>query len=120
MSRDYRLYLDDMKTSSEKIRRYVGSMSFGEFLADEKTLDAVVRNLQIVGEAAGHVPEEITRKYPLVDWAGITGFRNIVVHEYFGVDEEILWDIITRHVPRLDEQLSDILVAEGTDGGQAA
>ncbi|MCS7261524.1 MAG: DUF86 domain-containing protein [Anaerolineae bacterium] len=112
MSRDIRLYLEDIIEACEKILRYTREMSFAQFAADERTLDAVARNLEIIGEAARHIPEEIRQRYGEVEWAKIVALRNVVAHKYFGVDEEILWDIIQNKVPHLLEHVQHILDAQ--------
>jgi len=109
MSRDYRLFLDDIRDSCAKVLRYTAGMNFEQFVDEEQVFDAVVRNLGIIGEATKHVPNEIRNLYPQVDWKKISGLRDVVVHGYFGIDEEILWDIIQNHVPELLEQVTQIL-----------
>ena len=109
MSRDYRLFLDDIQESCAKILRYTQGLSFEQFVSDDKTFDAVVRNLAIVGEAVKHVPEPVRLRFPEVDWHKISGMRDILVYEYFGIDEDILWDIIQHQVPTLAERVERIL-----------
>jgi len=110
MSRDYRLFLDDIQESCAKILRYTQGLTFEQFVRDDKTFDAVVRNLTTVGEAVKHVPDEVRLCYPQVDWRKIGGLRDILVHEYFGIDEDILWDIVQHQIPVLFEQVERILV----------
>ncbi len=113
MSRDYRLYLDDIQTSVEKIRKFTQGLSFDEFSADNKTFDAVVLNLQIIGEATKHIPDSVKEKYPDVDWRRIAGLRDVIAHGYFGLNEHILWDLVQNRVPQLQEQVRHILAKEG-------
>ena len=79
----------------------------------KRPFDAVVRNLEIIGEAAKHIPAEVQARYPDVEWRSIAGLRDIVAHEYFGIDEDILWDIIMHQVPALLTQVRQILKHEG-------
>jgi uncharacterized protein with HEPN domain len=113
MSRDFRLYLDDIQVSAEKVLRYTRGLGFAQFVSDDKTFDAVVRNLEIIGEAAKNIPQDIRDRYPDVEWRRIAGLRDVVIHEYFGIDDRILWDVVCNHVPRLLDQVRRILAAEG-------
>ncbi|MBI5080230.1 MAG: DUF86 domain-containing protein [Chloroflexi bacterium] len=109
MSRDYRLFLDDIKTACQKVLRYTSEMSYEQFINDEKTYDAVVRNLEVIGEAAKKVPDEVRERYPDIEWKKISGFRDIAIHEYYNMDEEILWDVVKNRIPELLEQVTEIL-----------
>jgi uncharacterized protein with HEPN domain len=109
VSREYRIYLDDMRLSCEKVLRYTYGLTLDAFVRDEKTFDAVVRNLEILGEAAKHVPLDVRERHPQVEWRKIAGLRDVIAHEYFGIDEDILWDIIRRQVPLLLEHVRQIL-----------
>lgn len=101
MSRDLELYLDDMEASCEKVQRYTAGMDCAAFIADERTYDAVVRNLEIIGEAAKRVPDDLRRRMPDIEWRKIAGLRDVLVHAYFGIDNEVLWDIVYNKVPEL-------------------
>ncbi|MBM4017845.1 MAG: DUF86 domain-containing protein [Planctomycetes bacterium] len=109
MRRDCDVYLQDILEAREKIGAYVGGMSRDALAADGKTLDAVVRNLEIIGEAAKNVPEAVRAAHPEVKWKRITGLRNILAHQYFGVDLDIVWDVVRNKVPALAESMRRIL-----------
>jgi len=109
MPRDYKVHLEDILEAANKIRRYTFGMSREMFSADEKTLDAVIRNLEIVGEATKGVPDEIRLQHPEIDWKKIAGLRDILIHAYFGIDVEIIWDIVQTKLPVLEEQIKQML-----------
>jgi uncharacterized protein with HEPN domain len=109
MSRDYSLYLGDIAIACEKVLRFTDGSTYEQFTQDERTYDAVLRNLEIIGEAVKHVPAVIRKKYPQVEWRKIAGFRDIVAHEYFGVTDEIVWDIVANKIPAFLEQVSKIM-----------
>lgn len=115
MSRSIRLYLEDILTSGVKVRRYTQGMSFEDFQADERTYDAVVRNLQIIGEAVKNIHQEIRLKYSEVEWRKIAGLRDILAHAYFSIEDEIVWDIVETKIPPLLIIVERILEAEFRD-----
>ena len=85
--------VEDIIESGEKILLYTNGLSFEQFISDSKTIDAVIRNFEIIGEAANRLPEEFKDKYPEIDWHRMRGFRNRIVHDYFGIDYNIVWQI---------------------------
>lgn len=103
--REPHLYLQDILNSVNKIEKYIEGITIEEFNKDEEKIDAVVRNLEIIGEAARNIPQEIIEKHPEIPWEKMVSMRNKVLHEYFGVDEEILWQTVTEDLPFLKEQL---------------
>jgi uncharacterized protein with HEPN domain len=105
MSREWRLYLNDMLKGCEKARRYTAGMDRQAFLEDERTYDAVVRNLEIIGEAAKRIPDDVRRRVTGVEWRKIAGMRDWIAHAYFGLDPDILWDVIANKVPELMQSL---------------
>jgi len=112
MHRNHRIFLKDILSSISKIDEYVGDFSFQDFAKDGMRVDAVVRNLEIIGEAAKHVPDDVRRKYAFVDWRKISALRDILIHEYFGVDFDILWDIVKNKIPILKNDVKKILELE--------
>ena len=80
-----------------------------EFFKDDKTYDAVMRNIQIIGEAIKHLPAEVRKEYKNVDWKKAAGLRDIVVHEYFGINKDIIWDVIRNKIPELETEVKKIL-----------
>ncbi len=109
MPRDSKVYLDDVAQAIRKINSYLAKLNQKQFAEDEKTVDAVIRNLEIIGEAVKRLPDEIRRKYPEIDWKKIAGLRDILAHEYYGIDIEIIWDIITNKLPPLAKQVEAML-----------
>jgi uncharacterized protein with HEPN domain len=109
MPRDFRLYLDDILESCQKIRRFTEGLSFEEFARDVKTQDAVIRNFEVIGEAANRLPEAIKSQYSGVEWPKIIGFRNILIHEYFGVKLQTVWTAIQKKIPILEDETRTIL-----------
>ncbi len=107
MSRDEALFLEDMRRGCEKVLRYTANMDRNEFLCDEKTYDAVVRNLVVIGEAAKRVPEAARGRHPTVNWRKVCGLRDILVHAYFGIDDDILWDVVANSIPELRRALRE-------------
>ncbi|NCV86346.1 MAG: DUF86 domain-containing protein [Oxalobacteraceae bacterium] len=102
------LLINDILDSCNKILQYTSYMSFEEFLKDSKTIDAVIRNFEIIGEAANRLPDEFKEEYPSIDWHKIRGFRNRIVHDYMGIDFSIVWDIRNSYLPSLIESLKKI------------
>ena len=104
-----KLLLEDIIESAEKILQYTKGISFEEFSKDNKTVDAVIRNFEIIGEASNLLPDELKDKYSEIDWHRIRGFRNRIVHDYFGVDLQIIWKIILDQIPGLISEISKII-----------
>lgn len=109
MPRDYKVYLEDILEATRKIHDYSSGLTFKDFANDSKTLDAVVRNLEVIGEATKKVPESIRARHPSIDWKKIAGMRDILIHEYFGVDLDVIWDILQNKLPTFEKQVERIL-----------
>lgn len=112
MHRSYILYLEDILESSNNIQNYAGNLSYQELIADRMRLDAIVRNFEIIGEASGKIPQDIQEKYSFIEWRKIADFRNVLAHEYFGIDLEIMWQIIKEKLPELQKGIKSILEQE--------
>jgi uncharacterized protein with HEPN domain len=109
MPRDYRVYLDDILEAAGKIEEYIEGYTRREFVEDSRTVDAVIRNLMVIGEAANHVPDEVRTRYPAAQWRDMIGLRNIVVHEYFGVNLDVIWKIVQNDLPQVRVLVKKIL-----------
>jgi uncharacterized protein with HEPN domain len=109
MPRRPEVYLEDMLASCQNISRYTTGLTRQQLAADSKTLDAVVRNLEIIGEAAKSVPKDVRAAHPEIEWKKIAGLRDILIHQYFGIDVEIIWDIVQHKLPGLADQVRRIL-----------
>jgi uncharacterized protein with HEPN domain len=107
--RRWDIRIRDIVASIEKIQKYTENMDANAFLGDSKTVDAVVRNLEVIGEAARHVPDEIVGKHPEIPWREMRDMRNLLSHEYFGVNTDIIWETIQSDLPTLPALLKAIL-----------
>lgn len=107
--RDYIMFLEDIFDSAKNIEKYTKGLSKKKFFLDEQTIDAVVRRFEIIGEATKHVPIKIKRKYPKIAWKKMAGMRDILIHEYFGVNKDKLWKTTKEDVPDLKDKMSKIL-----------
>ena len=105
MPRDSRVYLEDILTSAAKIRAYVGGMSRDAFAQDGKTVDAVVRNLEIIGEAVKQLPDTMRERAPEIEWQKIAGLRDILIHAYSRVDMDIIWDVVANRLPEFEAKV---------------
>jgi uncharacterized protein with HEPN domain len=109
-ARDWRLFADDIIESCAKIRRFVAGLTFDTFTADERTYDAVIRNLEIIGEAAKNLPEDVVARAPEVEWRKIRGMRDILAHGYFSLDHKVVWDTVTTKLGALERAIRDLVV----------
>ena len=103
--RDWRVILADILESINKIENYVEGVTYQQFIQDDKTKDAVVRNLEIIGESANQIPKNIRQKFSDVPWFQIIGLRNKMIHGYFVVDYRIVWEIVKKDIPSLRRKI---------------
>jgi uncharacterized protein with HEPN domain len=106
------MYLEDIQTAMSRIAGYIEGYDFYRFKKDHKTVDAVIRNFEVIGEASKNLPDKIKNKYPEVPWQEMYYLRNKVSHEYFGIDYEIIWDVAVNYLPVNKQQIDNILEAE--------
>lgn len=103
------VFLDDIVEVLSKIELYTQSLAADSFSQNDVVVDAVIRNLEILGEAANNLPEEITQRHPEIPWAQMVGLRNLLIHEYFGIDTSIIWAIVSEDLPGLKEKVQNLL-----------
>jgi len=106
------LLLYDISQAIEKIETFCTGFSFEELMEDERTKDAILRNIQIIGEASKNLPPELIAGHPEVDWSGLAGVRDIVTHRYFRVDWHLLWTSIHDELPVLKDQIRKLIKEE--------
>ncbi|MBF0320508.1 MAG: DUF86 domain-containing protein [Nitrospirae bacterium] len=107
--REYRDYLDDIAESIDDAISFIEGMVFEEFIMDKKTINAVVRSIEIIGAASGHIPKSIRDKAPDMPWAEMKGMRNRIAYEYFGVDNKIVWNTVKHNLPKLKQQVVNLI-----------
>ncbi|MFP4112688.1 MAG: DUF86 domain-containing protein [Candidatus Woesearchaeota archaeon] len=109
MKRKYDFFLKDILEKLSEIKFFVGHMTFEDFIDDKRTQYAVVRCLEIIGEAVSQIPDDFKRKHNSISWKNIRAFRNVVVHKYWSIDLEIVWDIIENYIDDLHAEMNKIV-----------
>lgn len=109
MKRDHRLYLKDILEAMESIEKFVQGMDFEKFKKDDKTISAVIRKFEIIGEATKQIPDEIRNNHPGIPWKEMAGMRDRLIHFYFGVDHKLVWETIKKRLPKIKPQINQIL-----------
>jgi len=105
-------FLEDILQAIKKIEKYTNGLDCERFRSDEKSVDAVIRNLEIIGEASKNIPSEVKDKFPQIPWKKMMGLRNIVAHEYFSIDLKIIWEIASENLPEVKPRIERILKKE--------
>jgi uncharacterized protein with HEPN domain len=104
-SRNWLFRIQDILNAINKIQRFTAEMTFEQFEKNAMAIDAVIRNFEIIGEAANHIPVKIQQEYPQVPWRQMISMRNSLIHEYFGADNSVVWETIQDYLPGLKDQL---------------
>ena len=112
MSRDILLFLEDIEASCVKIATFIEGLSPVGFREDARTFDAVCRNLEIIGEAAKRVPEDVRLRHPEIEWRRISGLRDVLAHGYFALEHEMLWGLASRSAPQLLDRIRRVIADE--------
>lgn len=116
MKRDYKLFIRDVLDCINKIEEFVGNTNFDEFVKDDKTSSAVIRKLEIIGEATKNVPRDVRQRYKTLPWSDMARMRDKIIHFYFGVDYDIVWKVIKERLPEIKLKIMQIL-NEMEEGG---
>ena len=109
MKRNYKLFLEDISERIAKIDAYTTGMSFEEFVKDDKTVSACIREIEVIGEASKQIPKEITEKFDDLPWSLMAKMRDKLIHWYFGIDEEIVWNVTKDKLPDIKKQIDNII-----------
>lgn len=109
MNKDHLIFIKHVLGSIEIIENYLGNISKEDFMKDQKLQDAVIRRLEVIGEAVKNIPYELREKYPKIPWQGIAGTRDKLTHHYFGIDLELIWNVTKDDLPVLKKEIKKIL-----------
>ncbi|MGH9335847.1 MAG: HepT-like ribonuclease domain-containing protein [Vicinamibacteria bacterium] len=109
MSRDWVVFLQDILESCEKVRQYSVGMTREQLRDDDMRYDALLRRLLLIGEATKHVPPSVRNRFPEIEWRAIAGLRDVLIHAYFRIDDDTVWDVIHNDIPKLEARLREPL-----------
>ena len=114
-SRDWRLYVQDMITCATKAQGYIEELTLATFVESSLHYDATIRNLELIGEAATHIPTAIRDQFPQIPWRQMIAMRNRLIHGYLGIDDDVIWSVLHDDLPTLIQQLQEILATQDTE-----
>ncbi|MBU4332309.1 DUF86 domain-containing protein [Patescibacteria group bacterium] len=112
MKKEVKIFIEDIKESIEKIEKYTNRMAKKDFLRDDKAQDSVMKRIEVIGEAVNNIPQEFRKKYHQIPWKDIVGMRNILIHEYFEINLERVWETVEEDLPILKKEILKILEQE--------
>jgi uncharacterized protein with HEPN domain len=118
VKREFILYFEDMLQSMNRIEEYLGELDFRKFKMNNLVVDAIIRNFEIIGEASKNIPNDIQEEYPEIPWRKMYGLRNLIAHEYFGIDYEMIWEIAKNNLPKNRIDLQIIIKKEKAQSGK--
>lgn len=113
MSREWQSFLDDMLQSIQRVRKYVSGLEQSDLVGNQMIYDAVLRNLEIIGEAAKRIPPDARQRMPGIEWAKIAGMRDWLAHGYFNVNADIVWDVVQNKLSELERAIQEFKDASG-------
>jgi len=117
IEREFILYLEDMLQSMNRIEEYLGNLEFNKFKQNNLIVDAIIRNFEIIGEASKKTPVEVREKHPEIPWKKMYGLRNLIAHEYFGIDYQMIWEIVKNNLPQNRTDLQKLINEYRSQGG---
>ena len=109
MKRNYKLFLEDISQRIGKIESFIDDMTFEDFKQDDKTVSACIREIEVIGEATKQIPKEITSQFNELPWSLMAKMRDKLIHWYFDIDEEIVWNVATQKLPQIKAQIDEII-----------
>jgi len=109
MKREIGDFIEDIANAMNKALKFVEDVSYEEFAKDDKTIFAVIRAIEIIGEAVKNIPEDIRKEYPEIPWKGMAGMRDKVIHGYFGVDTKVVWDTVKKRISEVKQLFEGML-----------
>jgi|SRR5699024_8581362 len=109
MRREPKVYLEDISFAAKKIKKYTKGLTYDSFFDNDLVVDAVIKNILVIGEAVKNIPEEVRQLYPHIEWRKVAGMRDMMIHGYFSINIEIVWDVVINKIPSLSKQVEQIL-----------
>ena len=109
MQREPRVFLEDILTAAVKVEKFTIGLSYEDFIDNDLVVDAVIKNILVIGEATKNIPEEIRKMNPQVEWRKMAGMRDMMIHGYFSINYRIVWDVVQNKIPTLKHQVEQLL-----------